>query len=137
MDCLFCSLIRKEKPAYIIYEDDFVISFLDIFPHALGHTLVIPKRHIETILDMRTEEMASFWMGVNHTLSLLENHLSPHGFTIGINHGKVSGQAVEHLHVHCMPRFEGDEGGSMHRVINNPGSKTPAEVYEIIATSNK
>lgn len=130
--CLFCSIAKKEKSAFIIYEDDAVVAFLDIFPCAMGHTVVVPKRHMETVLDMKENEMQLFWTGVNHTLTLLQKKLSPHGFTIGINHGKVSGQAVEHLHIHCIPRFEGDGGGSIHSVIKNPGSKTPAEVYEEI-----
>ena len=136
--CLFCSIIHKEAPSYTIYEDDAVVAFLDIFPHARAHTIVIPKRHMETLLDMKSEEMQAFWTGVNNTLTLLQKAVSPHGFTIGINHGKVSEQVVEHLHIHCMPRFEGDGGGSMHRVVNNPGLKTPAEMYqEIIQKSNK
>ncbi len=130
--CLFCSIIKKEKPSFTIYEDDAVVAFLDIFPHAPAHTVVIPKRHMETVLDMQPEEMQTFWVGVNQTIKLLQKTLHPHGFTIGINHGKVSGQAVEHLHIHILPRFEGDGGGSMHSVIKNPGTKTPEEMYEEI-----
>jgi histidine triad (HIT) family protein len=136
MSCLFCSIINKEKSAFIIYEDDAVVSVLDVFPHAPGHTLVLPKRHIETVLDMKPEEMQAFWTGVNNTIQLLKKTLEPHGFTIGINHGKVSGQAVEHLHIHILPRYEGDGGGSMHSVIKNPGLKTPAQVYEMIQLSS-
>ena len=130
--CLFCSIVKKEKPSLTIYEDDAVVAFLDIFPRAQAHTVVVPKRHMETVLDMKPEEMQSFWAGVNNTIQLLQKIINPHGFTIGINHGKVSGQAVEHLHIHILPRFEGDGGGSMHSVINNPGPKTPQEVYEKI-----
>jgi histidine triad (HIT) family protein len=131
-ECLFCSIITKEKHAYTIYEDEAVVAMLDIFPHAPAHTLVIPKRHMETVFDMKLEEMQKFWAGVNSTLEILKNTMSPDGFTIGINHGKVSGQAVEHLHIHCIPRWKDDGGGSIHSVIKNPGLKNVEEIYEKI-----
>ena len=148
MDCLFCSLIQKEKSAYVIYEDDAVFAFLDIFPRAIGHTIVVPKRHMETVLEMKPEEMQPFWTGVNNTLQILKDYvysqgLAPYdgevirsGFTIGINHGKVSGQEIEHLHIHLMPRFEGDGGGSIQSVIKNSGTQDVKEVYERIKLLN-
>ena len=136
MSCLFCSIINKEKPAYIFYEDDAVVAFLDVFPHALGHTLVVPKRHMETMLELRDDELASFWKGVRRALEVLNRSLEPDGFTIGINHGKVGGQAVEHLHIHLMPRFLGDGGGSLHSVIKNPGTQSVEEVYKQITEKN-
>lgn len=131
-DCLFCAIAKKEKPSYVIYEDDTVLAFLDIFPHAPGHTLVIPRRHIKTLLEMDSDEIKPFWLGVHATLKVLQETMHAHGFTVGINHGKVSGQAVEHLHVHCMPRYEGDGGGSIHSVIKNPGPKSVEEIYKEI-----
>ena len=131
--CLFCSLIQKEKPSYIIYEDDAVFAFLDIFPRVVGHTIVVPKRHMETVLEMKSEEIKDFWLGVNTVLELLQKVIKPQGFTIGVNHGKVSGQEIEHLHIHLMPRFEGDGGGSIQSVIDTPRlTKAVAEVYEEI-----
>ncbi len=133
MDCLICSLIKKEKPVYLIYEDDAVFAFLDIFPRAIGHTIVVPKRHMGTVLEMKPEEMKDFWLGVNTVLELLQKIIKPQGFTIGVNHGKVSGQEIEHLHIHLMPRFEGDGGGSIQSVIDTPRlTKAVAEVYEEI-----
>jgi histidine triad (HIT) family protein len=137
MSCLFCSIVHKEKSAHSIYEDDAVVAMLDIFPCAPGHTLVVPKRHMETILEMKTGEMQPFWSGVNKTMQILQETVKPSGFTIGINHGKVSGQAVEHLHIHIIPRYEGDGGGSIHSVVKNPGTQSVGEVYEKIVSSNK
>ena len=145
MDCLFCSIIKKEKPSYTIYEDDSVVAFLDIFPHAPAHTVVVPRRHMPTILDMQESELQPFWSGVERVLHLLKKYIesdnatlrtpegSSVGFTIGINHGKVSGQEIEHLHIHLMPRFEGDKGGSIQSIVDNPlSTKTVAEVCEEI-----
>ncbi len=136
MSCLFCSLIQKEKSAYVIYEDDAVFAFLDIFPRVVGHTIVVPKRHMETVLEMKSEEMKDFWSGVNNVLELLQKIIKPQGFTIGVNHGKVSGQEIEHLHIHLMPRFEGDGGGSIQSVIKNSGTQDVKEVYERIKLLN-
>lgn len=136
MSCLFCDIIRKKREAHIIYEDDSVVALLDIFPCAMGHTLVIPRRHMETIIEMQDTEISSFWKGVQTVVSLLMEKLSPHGFTIGINHGKVSGQAIEHMHVHIIPRYEGDGGGSLHSVVHIPPTQSIADVYKKIINSH-
>ena len=133
MACLFCDIIAKEKPAQIIYEDDAVVAALDIFPRAIGHTLVLPKKHVRTIIELSDADVGPVFEGVKNVAMLLEKALSPHGFTIGINHGTVSGQAVEHLHIHIIPRFEGDGGGSIHSVVNDPPAQSLEEVARMIA----
>jgi histidine triad (HIT) family protein len=134
--CLFCSIASGQKSGHIIYKDEAVTAMLDVFPRAIGHTLVVPNRHMETLLEMRPDEMAPFWEGVQKALSMLNSSLKPQGFTIGINHGKVSGQAIEHLHVHLIPRFEGDGGGSIHSIINNPSTQPLEEVWKKITGRN-
>lgn len=136
MDCLFCDIIGKKKEAHIIYEDNSVVAFLDVFPCATGHTLVVPRRHMETIIEMQDTEIGFFWKGVRTVTLLLLEKLSPHGFTIGINHGKVSGQAIEHMHVHIIPRYEGDGGGSLHSVVHIPPAESVADVYKNIINSH-
>lgn len=132
MTCLFCDIVAKEKPAQIIYEDDAVVATLDIFPRAIGHTLVLPKKHVQNIIELNDADIGPVFAGVKKVTALLEKTLSPHGFTIGINHGTVSGQAVEHLHIHIIPRFEGDGGGSIHSVVNNPPAQSLEEVARMI-----
>lgn len=132
MECLFCDIANKKKVAHIIYEDDFVTAVLDVFPRAVGHTLVLPKKHCENILDLPSEEMGPVFNAVKKITALLKEKLSPDGFTIGINHGKVSGQSVEHLHIHIMPRFLDDGGGSVHSVVNKPPKVDLEEVKKII-----
>jgi histidine triad (HIT) family protein len=132
--CLFCDIIEKKKEANIVYEDDAAVAFLDIFARTEGHTLVVPKKHAETMLELSEGEQGPFWIAVRRTAELLKEKLSPQGFTIGVNHGKVSGQEIEHLHVHIMPRYEGDSGGSIQSVVNNPGVETVEEVYKKIIT---
>lgn len=131
-DCLFCKIAKKEIPASFIYEDVSTIAFLDIHPHAVGHTMVIPKEHRETILDASEKEIGAIFSAVKKVTDLIQKKLHPNGFTIGINHGKVSGQVVEHLHIHIIPRFTGDGGGSIHSVVNMPGDKSVDEVLRIL-----
>lgn len=129
MDCLFCKIARKEFGSAVVYEDGDVLAFLDIHPRAPGHTMVIAKTHSETLLDVPDEAIAPLFKGVKTVTAMLQKALKPDGFTIGINHGKVSGQVIDHLHVHIIPRFKEDGGGSIHTVVSNP----PAETLEEIA----
>lgn len=128
MDCLFCKIARKKIPAEIIYEDDAAAAFLDIHPHGPGHTMVIPKRHAENILELPEKDAGRVFVAVRRVTGLLKRRLEPDGFTIGINHGAVSGAVVEHLHIHIIPRFTGDGGKSIHAAVYNPGKETVAEV---------
>ena len=132
MDCLFCKIASKEIPAEIIYEDDNAIAFLDINPLTPGHTIVIPKTHAENIIDLGENETSSLFLAVKKVTSLLQEKLSPKGFTIGINHGEISGQTVPHLHIHIIPRYEGDNGGSIHSVVKLTVSETISETKKKI-----
>jgi len=131
MDCLFCKIINKENPNYTVYEDINVIAFLDIFPHAFGHTVVIPKKHFDTPLEMNDEEFKNFSVGLKKTLEKVQTVLKPAGFNVGWNQSVAGGQVVPHLHAHILPRFDGDGGGSIHSIIKNPGEKTVKEVYAL------
>lgn len=131
--CFFCKIINKEVPAEIIYEDENVIAILDIEPRAPGHTMILPKIHTENILDLPEEEIEGVFKGVRKVTELLNKSLKPDGFTIGINHGKVSGQTIEHLHIHIIPRWNNDGGGSIHDVVDNPPKESLEEIRNKIA----
>lgn len=128
-DCLFCKILNKEIPSYTIYEDDFTLAFLDIFPHSLGHTVVITKKHFSDPLQMDEEYFKNFSVGLKNSLAKVEAVLKPAGYNVGWNQSLIGGQVVPHFHVHIMPRYEGDGGGSMHSIIKNPGDKTPKEIF--------
>jgi len=129
MDCLFCKIGKKEIPAEFVYEDDHAFGILDINPIAPGHTMIIPKVHSENLIDLPAEEIGPVFLAVKKCAENLSHAFKPEGFTLGINHGRVSGQLVDHLHIHIVPRFAGDGGGSVHSVVNNP----PKESLEAIA----
>lgn len=127
--CLFCKIGKGEISSQKIYEDAHSFAFLDINPCALGHIMVIPKIHSETILDLPNKEIEPFFSAVKKVAAMIHKALNPDGFTMGINHGSVSGQTIEHLHFHIIPRWKGDKGGSIHSVVHNP----PKERLEEIA----
>ncbi len=120
MECLFCKIVHREARAEVIYEDTAALAFLDIHPRASGHAMVVPKTHAGTLLEVKPKDIGPLFTAVQAVTRLLLKTLSPQGFTIGINHGKVSGQVVDHLHIHIIPRFEGDGGGSIHSVVTHP-----------------
>ena len=125
-DCLFCKIADKKIKAQIIYENDHTVAFLDVMPRAVGHTLVIPKVHASNILELPDEEVAPLFMAVKHVAGMLSDGLHPDGITIGANQGRASGQEVDHLHVHLMPRWHNDGGSAVQSVVNKP-SKEPLE----------
>ncbi len=136
MDCLFCKIASKEIPSELVYEDENSFAFLDIAPMSKGHTVVIPKKHAENMIDLPMEEVGPLFTAVKKVTELLQEKLSPKGFTIGINHGRVGGQLVDHLHIHVIPRYEGDGGGSLHSVVKNPPKESVSEIRKEIVGSN-
>lgn len=134
-NCLFCNIIAKKISAEIIYEDDFTISFLDINPITPGHTLVIPKIHAENIIDLPENETKELFIAVKRITALLDKSLTANGFTIGINHGKASGQAIDHIHIHIIPRYNGDGGRSMHSIASFTSDQSLSTLKNIILTS--
>ncbi len=120
MDCIFCKIGAKEIPAMMVYEDDHAFAILDITPRAPGHAMVIPKIHASTLLDLPGAEIGPVFEALKKVTARIEEVLRPDGFTIGVNHGDVSGQTVKHLHIHILPRWRGDKGSSLHAVVNNP-----------------
>lgn len=132
LSCVFCSIIAKQIPSEIIYEDGLTLAFLDIHPRAPGHTLIIPKKHAQTVLEADDASLQALALTIRSVADILHASLKPDGFTIGINHGKVAGQAVDHLHAHIIPRYQNDGGGNIHSIINHPGSKSANQIADII-----
>lgn len=130
MDCIFCKIIDGQIPSHKVYEDDHVYAFLDINPLSTGHVVIIPKVHVEVLMDLPDKEVNELFLAVKKISGHLEKILKPAGFNIGINMRKYAGQAVDHLHVHILPRFEGDNGGSIHSIVNNPPKEDLKEILE-------
>lgn len=131
MDCLFCKIVAGEIPCHKVYEDENTLAFLDIHPHAKGHTVVIPKKHAATIWDINTETFELVAAGLQTAAGKVQDTLQPDGMNIGINNGKAAGQAVGHMHWHILPRWNGDGGGSIHAIIKNPGDASVEELAKL------
>ena len=120
-DCIFCKIINGEIPNYTVYEDGQVLAFLDINPLAKGHTVVIPKIHAETLLDLDDKLINHLFLAIKKVMKKLDTKINPDGYNVGWNHGEAGGQVVVHLHVHVIPRWKGDGGGNIHSIVKNPG----------------
>lgn len=108
MDCIFCKIVAGDIPAYKVYEDDDVLAFLDIAPVHPGHTLVIPKKHYENLLDLPETEAAKLVSAIKKITPAVLAGVGANSFNLGLNSGIEAGQAVPHFHWHIMPRYEGD-----------------------------
>ncbi|MBU1876137.1 MAG: HIT family protein [Nanoarchaeota archaeon] len=131
-NCVFCKIIDGDIPCYKIYEDDDFLAFLDVKPHAKGHSVVIPKKHGETIFDLDDNLLQKVTVIVKRVMERIQEVLNPDGFNVGWNHNTAGGQVVPHLHIHIMPRWNSDGGGSMHSIVKNPGDMSVEEVVELL-----
>ncbi len=126
MDCIFCKIISKEIPAKILYEDEDTIAFLDAFPVAKGHTLVIPKQHYAKIQDLPSEINEKLFNTVHKMIPKVD---SLQGSTlVAIHNGKDSGQEVPHVHVHLIPRSENDSAGPVHSMFTDKIELSDSEI---------
>lgn len=107
-DCIFCKIIKGKIPCTKIYEDDNILAFLDIGPANKGHTLVIPKDHHETLLDMPDQLLCVLMRKVKKVAKAVMEGMSVKGFNVMQSNYPVSGQQVPHYHVHIIPRQEDD-----------------------------
>jgi histidine triad (HIT) family protein len=104
--CVFCAIVAKEQPAHVVLDDDVVVAFLDVRPLFPGHTLVVPRRHHETLGDLPPEDLGPFFARVQRVARAMEDGLGAAGSFVAANN-RVS-QSVPHLHVHVVPRNRKD-----------------------------
>ena len=129
MDCIFCKIASKEIPAKILVETDSCLGFLDAFPLAKGHALVIPKNHYEKIQNMPKELNIELFTMVHELIPKID---SLTGSTlVAIHNGKESGQEIPHVHVHIIPRSKTDSAGAVHSMFKNDIKLTDVELSEL------
>lgn len=107
-DCLFCKIIKGEIPSRKVYEDKNVYAFLDISPVNEGHTLVMPQKHYETILDAPSEVLCNLITVIRKIVPSILQAVKSESFNLQVNSGKTAGQIIPHLHFHIIPRFPDD-----------------------------
>ncbi len=102
-DCIFCKIIKREIPANIVYEDNEIIAFKDIQPAAPIHILVIPKKHIPSLVELTKEDeviVGKIYTIINKIAE--EQGVKEKGYRVIVNCGKDGGQEVGHLHFHLL-----------------------------------
>ena len=107
-DNIFAKILRGEMPAVRVFEDDHVLAFMDVFPQAKGHTLVIPKHSTaRNFLEEEPQVIGPLMLGVQRVAKAVRAALKPDAIMISQFNGAPAGQTVYHLHFHIIPRWEG------------------------------
>ncbi len=106
--CIFCEIVAGRSPAAKIYQDEHVLVFLDLFPAAPGHTLVIPKAHFEDVFEADDQSWVAVAQTARQVAHALRRVLAPDGLSVIQLNGAAAGQTVFHYHVHLIPRHHGD-----------------------------
>ena len=132
MDCIFCKIVSGQIPTKIIKETSCSISFMDAFPLAKGHALVIPKKHHKKLQDMSAEENSDLFSLVYDVMSKVDTVTG--STLLAIHNGEDAGQEIPHVHVHLIPRSKNDSAGPVHSMFK-PSLDIPAS--EIDAVYNK
>jgi histidine triad (HIT) family protein len=111
-DCPFCKIVYREDPdVREVYRDEQVVAFFPSEPATLGHTLVVPREHIPDVWALSEDLAAELGRAVVTLSAALRRALSPHGLNVIQSNGEAATQTVFHLHVHLVPRWEGDAIG--------------------------
>ena len=107
-NCIFCKIVAGQIPATKVYEDDDVLAFMDIGPIVKGHTLVIPKEHVDPLMETPLPLLQKVIAVVQHIARAQKAGLKADGVNLHLANGAAAGQQVPHLHFHVVPRFNTD-----------------------------
>lgn len=129
--CIFCDIIEGKIPSKVVYEDDNTLAILDISQTTLGHTLVMPKKHYDSFLDMPQDEFADLMKNVHEVSKKFIIKLNANGCNTLINTNEVAGQTVKHTHVHIIPRYNQNDS------INIEFKENKFDLDEVLNKINK
>ena len=106
MTCPFCNI----APTDVLIENDLLIGFFDRYPVSPGHMLLVTRRHVENWFEATKEEQLALMAAIDDAVALIDSRIDrqPDGYNVGFNVGEAAGQTVMHLHLHVIPRFDGD-----------------------------
>ncbi|MDY6764273.1 MAG: HIT family protein [Halobacteria archaeon] len=130
-DCIFCQIVEGEIPSRTVYEDDYVMAFLDVNPLSRGHTVVIPKNHFENLQEMDDPDASAVYSALHNLVEPVTDAVGTSSCNVGINNGEPAGQEIPHVHFHIVPRFEGDGGGAIHTIMRSTLDIEDEELDEI------
>jgi histidine triad (HIT) family protein len=127
-DCVFCKIVAGKIPARMLMQNERAVALLDAFPLAAGHTLVIPKSHYAKVQDMDEQDALAVFEITWKVAGAVEAGSNVGASTIAIHNGSEAGQEIPHVHVHIVPRKEGDGAGAIHSIFKNRPKLTPQEM---------
>ena len=113
MGTLFESILSGQIPSHCVAQGESWYAFLDIFPRRDGHTLVIPRKAVQRLSELNSQELSGLMEGITEVQQRLGTHFSTTDFTVCLHDGPLAGQEVPHVHFHVLPRTQGDGGGTL------------------------
>jgi len=129
--CVFCRIVAKEIPATVVHEDEHTLAFMDIGQVNPGHVLVALKKHAENIYALEDAQAAAVFRAAARVGRAIRGAFEPQGLSVYQANGAAAGQTVLHLHVHLVPRYEGD-GMALTWPVKNPPREKLVEYAERI-----
>jgi histidine triad (HIT) family protein len=129
-DCIFCGIVAGDVPAQIVDSDEHTVSFMDINPATRGHALVVPREHVDDLLDASDEHLERTMVAARRLVQRMETALEPAGFNILNACRPAAWQTVFHYHLHVIPRYDDDP-------LKLPWIPRGAEPEEIAAVADR
>jgi histidine triad (HIT) family protein len=130
-DCIFCKIASGQIPSIKIYEDEVVVAFLDIGPVSDGHTLVMPRQHVEQVHNSPPQLLEQIWSRLPKIAGAIIAAIGADGYNVLCNNGRAAGQVVDHLHFHIIPRNSGDRVFTQWPSFKYPKGKAEALAEKI------
>lgn len=124
---LFQKILSGKIPGNFVARGENWGAFLDVYPRSEGHTLVVPVKPAQRIAGLSKSELADLFDGVKEVQSILSAYFETNDFTIVVHDGPMAGQEVPHLHIHVIPRIEGDGGKALPAMFPNANPANPPD----------
>jgi histidine triad (HIT) family protein len=131
-DCIFCKIIDGTIPSTKVYEDENVYAFMDVSPLTKGHTLLVPKQHVQDLFEMPEDVARNLYAVAPKIANALKSAFNPQGMNTLNNNGAFAGQSVFHYHLHFIPRYDESDGLKM-KWETKQGEFTPEALQSLAA----
>jgi histidine triad (HIT) family protein len=131
--CVFCRIVIGSEPAHIVYEDPDSIALFPLAPAAEGHTLVVPRQHARTLIDIAPASAGALMIAASHVARMLDLALHPDGMTMFQTNERAGWQSVFHVHLHLVPRWKNDNLIEPWKVGQPDGSDLDALRLKIVS----
>ncbi len=135
-ECIFCRALheKKDRKHYVVHRGGHVFAILNLYPYNNGHIMIAPRRHIGDLVKLSPKELAEMLALAQRLIKQLRRALHAQGFNIGMNLGRIGGAGIPgHLHLHVVPRWNGDTNFMPILTQTKVISQSLAEVYKLLA----